>query len=277
MAVARNKRKVLLKRTVLIFSFLLFTFYLSCLFPFAFAFLAHTQVPPDARGVIRLKVRYKSAEGTKDLPRKRFFLIPGSLEQNSSLIDKVKAMNGNSRECYYRSHGASAALIKWLKDNDCESVYCREIEDRYLSGAEAVAEFQKAFDRASTELKNREVARRWLTNYLPSEIRSGFYDERQKAIQALLSEAGASTKPNVMSIMTDRKGTGYLTNIEPGTYTISNVVASETEKTSIVWICEREVKATDLGTAMKRPMILSNEKDPKVKCEVIERPLPACN
>ena len=77
--------------------------------------------------------------------------------------------------------------------------------------------------------------------------------------------------------MTDRKGTAYLTNIEPGTYTISNLVGSETEKTSILWICEREVKATDLGVAMKRPMMLTNEKDPKVKCEVIERPLPACN
>jgi hypothetical protein len=126
-------------------------------------------------------------------------------------------------------------------------------------------------------LKNREVARRWLTNYLPPELRSGFYDEKQKRIQALLSGADVTTTPRVMSIMTDRKGTGYLTNIEPGTYIISNVVASETDRTSIRWICEREVKATDLGTAMKRPMILSNEKDPKVKCEVIDRPLPACN
>jgi hypothetical protein len=60
--------------------------------------------------------------------------------------------------------------------------------------------------------------------------------------------------------MTDRKGTAYLTNIEPGLYTISKLVPSETEKTSILWICEREVKASDLGAAMKRPMMLSNEK-----------------
>src|SRR6185436_19572274 len=128
------------------------------------------------------------------------------------------------------------------KDNDCESVYCREMEDKYLSGAEAVPEFQKAFEQALNELKNREVARRWLTNYLPPEIRSGFYDDKQKTIQALLSGTEATTRAKVMSIMTDRKGTGYLTNIEPGTYTISNVVASETDKTSIVWVCEREVK-----------------------------------
>ena len=76
--------------------------------------------------------------------------------------------------------------------------------------------------------------------------------------------------------MTDRKGTGYLTDIDPGTYLISNLVASETENSGILWICERDVKATDLGVAMKRPFIISNEKDPKVKCEVIEKPLPVC-
>ena len=32
----------------------------------------------------------------------------------------------------------------------------------------------------------------------------------------------------------------------------------------------------NLGVAMKRPFTLSNEKDPKVKCEVIEKPLPVC-
>jgi hypothetical protein len=267
MGVVRHKQRRLLKRIVFLFSFFLFTFY--------FSFAARIQSPQTATGVIRLKVRYKSSEGLKDLPRKRFFLIPGSMEQNKPLIDKIKGIDEGSRECYFRRHGASPALIKWLKDNDCETLYCRDIEEKYLAGPDAVLEFQKAFAQATNELKNRDVARRWLSNYLSPELRSGFYEERQKAIQTLLFSA--TNKPDVMTVMTDRKGTAYFANIEPGTYTISNVVGSETDKTSIVWICEREVKATDLGTAMKRPMILSNEKDPKVKCEVIERPLPACN
>jgi hypothetical protein len=268
MSMARNERGALLKRIVFLLSFFLFTFYLT--------FVAHTQ-SPNSVGVLRLKVRYKSAEGMKDLPRKRFFLFPGSLEQNKSLVDRIRAAAESSRECYYRNHGASAALIKWLKDGDCETLYCREIEEKYIAGVDAVPEFQKAFEQALNELKNRELARRWLTNYLLPEIRSGFYDQKRKTIQAVLSGTGAAPSTNAVSIMTDRKGSGYLTNIEPGTYTISNVMASETDRTSILWICEREVKATDLGTAMKRPMILSNEKDPKVTCEVIERPLPACN
>jgi hypothetical protein len=179
-----------------------------------------------------------------------------------------------SRECYYRAKGGSEALVRWLKENDCESAYCREIEEKYLSGGDAVPEFQTAFEQAMLELKNRELARRWLTNYLSSELRFGFYAEKQKAIEALVSEA--ATKTGVISVMTDRKGTAYLTNIAPGIYTISNLVASETEKTSILWVCEREVKAGDLGTAMRRPFTMSNEKDPKVKCEIVEKPLPIC-
>ena len=249
----------------------------------AAALFSHAQTPQVARGVIRLKVRYKSAAGTNDLPRKRFFLIKGSLDQNKALIERIKQTEVMSRDCYYRAKGASAALVKWLKDNDCESPYCRAVEEKYLTGPDAVPEFSAAWDQATHELKDRgvaqdrELARRWLTNYLRPELRFGFYEQRQKAIQALIAEAEATTKSPVMSIMTDRKGTAYLTNIEPGTYTISNLIGSETEKTSILWSCEREVKATDLGIAMKRPFMLSNEKDPKVKCEIVERPLPVCN
>lgn len=240
-------------------------------------FVAHTQTPQANRGVIRLKVKFKSDNVTKELPRKRFFLIKGSLDDNKSLIEKIKQSEVMSRECYYRSKSASEALIKWLKDNDCESVYCREIEDKYANGNEAVPEFKTAYDQALRELKTPELARRWLTNYLPADIRDGYYSAKQQTLDALIKQAEGSTGKNVMSVMTDRKGTAYLTDIEPGIYTISNLVGSETEKSSILWACEREVKAADLAIAMKRPFTLSNEKDPKVKCEIVERPLPVCN
>jgi hypothetical protein len=237
---------------------------------------AHTQTPQVARGVIRLKVRFKSGAGTKDLPRKRFFLIKGSLEQNETVIQQIKQTGVASRECYYRAHGASEQLLKWLDENDCESIYCREIEDKYIGGSEAVPEFRTAYDQALKELKTPQVARRWLPNYLSTELRDGYYKTKQETIDGLVKQAeNASGKP-VMSIMTDRKGTAYLTDIDPGVYTISNLIGSETDKSSILWICEREVKATDLYIAMKRPFTLSNEKDPKVKCQVIEQPLPVC-
>ena len=238
--------------------------------------VCHTQTPQTVSGVIRLKVRYKSGDLTKELPRRRFFLIKGSLQDNGSLIDAIRKTETISRDCYYREQGASGQLIKWLKENDCESVYCRQVEDTYINGSEAVPEFKIAYDQALRELKTPEVARRWLTNYLPDEMRDGFYNRKQKAIGDLIKQAEAANGKPVMSIMTDRKGTAYLTGIEPGTYTISNLVGSETEKTSLLWICEREVKATDLSIAMKRPFVLSNETDPKVKCEIVERPLPTC-
>jgi hypothetical protein len=253
------------------------------LFLFAFSaclllnanFIAHTQTPPATRGVIRLKVKFKSGEVTKELPRKRFFLIKGGLAENKNLIDQLKAIQPISRECYYRSKGASPALIKWLHDNDCDSVYCREIEEKYLSGSDAVPEFQTAYNQGLREFENPELARRWLTVNLPADIRDGFYNEKQRVITNLITQAETATTTKVMSVMTDRKGTAYLTDIEPGIYTISNLVGSEAEKTSILWACEKEVKAGNLAIAM-RPLILSNEPDPKVKCEIIERPLPVC-
>lgn len=261
--------KLTRNRTAILFSFFLLPFALS------FVFVAHTQNPPS-RGVIRLKVKFKSGDVTRELPRKRFFLIKGTLDDNRTLIEKLKQDGVMSRECYYRGKGASLALIKWLKENDCDSVYCREIEARYLNGSDAVPEFQAAYNQGLREFKTPELARRWLTVNLPPDIRDGFYKQKQEVIDALVKQSEDATKTKVMSVMTDRKGTAYLTDIEPGRYTISNLVGSETEKTSILWACEKEVKAVDLAIAMRRPFTLSNEKDPKVKCEIVERPLPAC-
>jgi len=264
----KAEKKLVIGRGVLFFAF--------CLLPFALSFVAHTQTPQAMRGVIRLKVKFKSGDVTKELPRKRFFLIKGSLEENRSLIEKIKQTSLMSRDCYYRGKGASEPLIKWLKENDCESVYCREIDEKYLTGKDAVPEFQAAYNQALRDFKPPGLARQWLNVNLAADIRDGFYNYKRDATNALIAQAEVMTKTKVLSVMTDRKGTAYLTDIDPGTYTISNLVGSETDKTSIIWACEKEVKAVDLATAMRRPFTLSNEKDPKVKCEIVERPLPAC-
>ena len=52
--------------------------------------VCHTQTPPTASGVIRLKVRYKSGDLTKELSRKRFFLIKGSLQDDGPLIEAIR-------------------------------------------------------------------------------------------------------------------------------------------------------------------------------------------
>jgi len=238
--------------------------------------VAHTQTPSANRGAIRLKVKFKSGDVTKELARKRFFLIKGSLDENKSLIERIKQTEVMSRECYYRSKGASSALLKWLKESDCDSVYCREVEEKFVTGNEAIPEFKAAYDQGLRDFKSPELARRWLTVNLAADIRDGYYNLKQQTINNLIKQAETASGRSVLSIMTDRKGTAYLTDIEPGTYIVSNLVGSETESTRILWACEREVKATDLAVAMKRPFTLSNEKDPKVKCEIVEQPLPVC-
>ena len=118
---------------------------------------AFAQTPAGSRGVIRLRVRVKSGDTTKGLSRKRFFLIPGTLEQNKALIQTIENSSLNTRDCYYRSIGASDPLIKWLRDGDCESVYCREIEPGDI---DTVPEFQRAVVAGGQEFTNRDLARK---------------------------------------------------------------------------------------------------------------------
>lgn len=233
---------------------------------------AFAQNPDAARGVIRLRVRVKTGNKTTGLSRKRFFLLPGTLEQNKALIQTIENSTMNSRDCYYRRMGASEPLMKWLREGDCESVYCREIE---TADIEAVPEFQRAFITGEQELKNRDLARKWLTVNLPENIRDGFYKSRQTELQKLIKQAETSSGGKVISVMTDTKGTAYFTELPVGTYVISNLLPAENGNFNIFWNCEIKVKAGDLST--EKPFLISNVREGAVKCFGVEKPLPACD
>src|SRR5262245_5296992 len=88
--------------------------------------LVQSQQPPARQtGVLRLRVRVKADDSAplRGLARKRFFLIPGTIEQNRALIEAIERQALVSRDCYYQKIGASAALISWLRESDCESIY----------------------------------------------------------------------------------------------------------------------------------------------------------
>ena len=229
-----------------------------------------TQTPT---GVLRIRARVKldDASQLRALARKRFFLVPGTLEQNRTLIDAIERQPLVSRDCFYRKLNASQALIDWLKTGDCESVYCREVEQEFVTGPKAVPEFSTAFAASQKEFGGDETARKWLTTNLDPNFRDGFYRDRQNAISTLLKQSTA----RVMSVMTDRNGTAYFTDLTPGTYVLSNVVPAEIGQTAVSWNCEVQVKQDDL--ASEKPYFISNKKAGQVKCVGVEKPLPACN
>lgn len=255
----------------------------ACTPAFVFTFLILTvwcagqtssTLPAGNRGVLRLRVRVKIGDATRGLARKRFFLIKGSLEQNKALIEAVDRQPLTTRDCYYTRAGATKELIDWLKENDCESVYCRELEAEDVEGAHAVPEFANALAVGEKSLGSRQLARKWLTVNLPEKLRDGFYRERQTAIAAIIKQGEAAAGAKVLSVMTDRNGTAYFTDLEPGSYTLSNIAGTEIGPNVSMWNCEIQVKAGDLAT--EKPYLISNRNDKNVKCLAVEKPLPVC-
>ena len=239
----------------------------------AFFCVAQTPSTPQAAGtVLRLRVRVKIGDTTKGLSRKRFFLIKGSLEQNKGVVDEIRRRAFISRDCYYRGAGASEQLINWLRENECKSVYCREIQP---NDVEAIPEFQTAMAAGEKEFGSRELARKWLTTNLPEQLRDGFYKDRQTAIAATIKQAEALSGARVLSVMTDRNGTAYFTELEPGVYTLSNILPTEISASSASWNCEIKVKQDD--RAFEKPYLISNRQDRNVKCVAVETPLPVCD
>lgn len=262
---------------------------IALLFSLICAAQTPTAPPSDLRGVLRLRVRVAVDNPTKatGLSRKRFFLIKGSLAENQTLIQSIEQRPVVSRDCYYRGLGASEALIRWLKESDCESVYCREVEPNDLEGAAAVPEFQRAFAAGEQEFGSKELARKWLTVNLSDQIRDGFYKRQQHDLLAFIKQAEEVSRAKVMSAMTDRNGTAYFTDLEPGTYVISNILATEVGANATLWNSEVKVKPGDLAT--EKPFLISNpgNKDSKdlkifqryskdIKFVSVDKPLPAC-
>jgi hypothetical protein len=233
-------------------------------------------VPDAPRGVLHLRVKIKTDEAPKGfgLSRKRFFLIKGSLEQNKALIEAIDRQPLTTRDCYYARVGASKELIDWLKINDCESVYCRELNVDDVEGPHAPREFTAALTAGEKTLGSRELARKWLTVSLPEKLRDGFYRERQNEIATIIKQAETSSGAKVFSVMTDRNGSAYFTDLEPGSYTLSNIVGTEIGSGVSLWNCDVQIRAEDL--AAEKLYTISNRKDKLVKCVAVEKPLPAC-
>lgn len=238
----------------------------------AAAGFAQTPLPAlNERVIIRLEVRPFASSPKLGLERKRFYLIKGTRQQHQKLIEDFAKRPLLTRDCYYRSLGTSEAMISWLKENNCESVYCREIEDKYLEGSSAVAEFRTAYAKGLAEFGSEKLARLWLPVNLPDDIRSGFYMRRQHELQALIKNAETASGAPLLSVMTDGSGIAYFTDVEPGNYVLSNMIPTEISNTAQLWNCDVKVNSDDVWT---RKVISLNRKN--TKCPAVERKIPAC-
>jgi hypothetical protein len=93
-------------------------------------------------------------------------------------------------------------------------------------------------------------------------------------IDALLKQAQTTSGAAVQSVMTDRNGTAFFTDLAAGTYVLTNLVPTEIGQTLATWNCELQIKPDDL--ASEKPYLISNRKDRLVKCVAVEKPAPPC-
>ncbi|MEP6923816.1 MAG: hypothetical protein ABI954_05085 [Pyrinomonadaceae bacterium] len=246
------------------------------------------------RGSIKFTAQVEINGKTEKLDRKRFYLVRGSRQQNAQLIKKIAATEPFSQDCYYanlRRNGSQVSdeFVCWLKNNDCESPYCREIKTS--AEAEAVPEFAAAYRQSLREYKTPVLALKWLTTNLPANLRAGFYDQQKSVLRELVNlgrvsaqettrakKGTASVGEGFQSIMTDRLGNAYFLDIDvvppenkkTETYLVTNLLPIVFGDTGYSWTCEVEVDPAK----PQAPIVLKNEIGKK-KCEVVTKKISA--
>jgi hypothetical protein len=226
--------------------------------------------------VIQLSAVYKKGDQplqqddhVTQLARKRFYL--SSCPFN---LDKLSPVGrAPLRRSYYAGIKASPQLIKWLEDNNCDTIYCRELRREEVTcratDPSCVPEFARAYMEALRRLKNNEeLARKWVTNYEPlnaPELRTGFYKEKAKWLDAVVKaaeQAGGLPPGTIRTAMTDRRGVAYFYDLCPGAYYISNLAPVEVEGESLVWettvINIKAPKAGEQDQLTVTPVFLAN-------------------
>lgn len=241
--------------------------------------LIYAQEKPPL-GSLEVSGRVKIGKKQEKLQRKRFYLLRGGLKDNKTLIERLKASEIVSRDCYYSQMQASPEFICWLKEENCESPYCRQITDTDIK---KVPEFQTAFQKGLRQFGRRRplIAQRWLTTNLSSRLRDGYY-QRQKL---LLKDLLAGVEP-VQSTMTDSVSVSAIfidipLNLgetggkkkEAETFLVSNILPFEIGDKSYVWACE--IGISSKKTAKMR-LDVPTDKNPSDDCVVIVKDLPVC-
>jgi hypothetical protein len=227
-------------------------------------------------GVLEVNGRVKIDGKQERLKRKRFYLFRGGLAANKALVDRIRTAEFATRDCFYCRLNASPEFRAWLKTEDCESPFCREIT---AEDAARVPEFKAAIEKGSKEFARKpELARQWLTTNLAPGLRDGYYLERKKSIETILGglkplQTGMTDSVSVKAIFIDIPVT-VSSGKSTETFLISNLAPIEIGAKSYVWACEVEI-----GPDKKAVQALAVPEPGKraEKCEVFIRDVPACN
>ncbi len=225
-------------------------------------------------GSLEVSGRVKIDGKQEKLTRKRFYLIRGGLADHKQLIDRLANAVIEPRDCFYSRVNASPEFICWLKAEDCQSPYCRDITEEDIA---RVPEFRTAFEKGTKQFRGRRtIAADWLTTNLPSYLASGFYLQRRHITETLLGDV----KP-LQSSMTDTVTVKAIfidipltTRTAAEKFLVTNILPIEFAGKSYLWACEVEIGAAK--PASLRLLVPDGDK-PVKNCEVWVRDLPVCS
>lgn len=205
------------------------------------------QPRPSGTGVILWQgLNIKGPGGRSALARKRFFLYSGTLSENKALVDAVKAADITSRNCYYAGAKASACLINWLEEENCESPFCRKITQDDVA---SVPEFKAAFDKGLASYGSRsDLALDWIFDSMPPDLLSGYALKRRALLEQLQKQF-----PFKQEVISSRTAQAQFVGLAPGTYVVTNLIPIEINKSSYVWAYEATVSANK--TVSLRPSL----------------------
>lgn len=236
---------------------------------------ASAQLTPKT-GALEISGRVKIEGKVEKLTRKRFFIFKGGLKDNEALVNRLKSVEFESRDCYYSRTKASPEFVCWLGSENCESPYCRKI---VKSDVDLVPEFKTAFQKGLLLYgKKEDVALGWLVTNLDRNLTSGFYGQ-QLLTAAKVTDGFAAVQSSMTDSVTVKAQfidipVAPADNKKTSTYTVSNVIPIVVGKKSYSWACEVEIGSDKTAVlTLKLP-----EGDKPVKgCEIVIRDLKNCS